>query len=157
MDRKEWLEKMGVQPDGGFVLNEKKSLNPYGSGGAADETKRNDEDTTVWKAIAGFNDVSVIFEISDHLYAVVDTQKERVRFQPYWLNVAKYVAVYDVSLLDDELVAKADKVLRTVEIPRLGASKAPGDGNRQKKNVIEEDQKKLLEQSRASGKGIFLN
>lgn len=108
------------------------------------------------KAICGYGDTVVIYEIKDGIYAFVNTRAENVRFNVSWLQAAKYEAIYDVSLLDEELVRKADDVLKNSDFTVQKVEEML-ESRKAKSEVIEDDQRRLLEMSRESKKGIYLS
>ena len=107
------------------------------------------------KAICGYGNAVVIFEVEDGIFAFVNTRANNIKFNSYWLNAAKYEAIYDVSLLDEELVKKAEEQLKNSDFTIEKVKEMIG-GRIRTNEVISEDQRLLLEQSRDQDKGIYL-
>lgn len=108
------------------------------------------------KAICGYGNTVVIYEIEDGIFAFVNTKNETVRFNNYWLNVAKYEPVSDVSLLDDELINKADGILENEDVSVEELREFFKTSVGQRNEVIDDDQTALLKQSRDKKKAIYL-
>lgn len=107
--------------------------------------------------IGGYDNRFVIFRIGQWTYAMVDTvEPKNTRINYYWLYLAKYTAIYDAMLLDEELVKKAKEALESLEIDAEKTDEMFAEKAKRLKDIRKE-QEKLLEQSRRSKKGIYLD
>lgn len=108
------------------------------------------------RSVVGGSGDTVICEVEDGLYAIVDTRRELVTYRWMWLFLAKYEPIYSSDQLDQGAVEKAVKIVEAdnpneEEIYDLLEARENVDiGD------IRRQQRKLIAMSKEQQKGIYL-
>ena len=109
------------------------------------------------KIVGGYGGI-VICEVEDDIYAFVDTKRDFIKYDWYWLYVAKYEPVRSPDQIEDEIIEKAYEMLKNAEIDEEWKDELVDKIKRlkDKAKILFEDQDKLIKQSKEKQKGIYL-
>lgn len=108
------------------------------------------------RSVVGGTGDTVILEVQDGLYAIVDTLKETVWYRWTWLFLAKYEPIYSPDQLNKEAIERAKQLVEKdspdeTEIYELQTAQDEADIGE-----IRRQQRKLIAMSKEQQKGIYL-